>query len=274
MNRMFYLSIVYDINGYNRLDLEKRARLQELDELIAQYKNNDEIKEHYPLVKKNKGRLCIIYEDLDEKKRELDEYRGVDESRKKELREKFSYAHTIPIIPSNERLLTLETCILLLNIRMRDHGMIDRIMGKVKTDKNKPAMKLNDNVHRDKKYIFESDDEKYSLNTLSDEYDAVDRFLERIKHVDEDTLYFYARTLMVMRGLTTKKKVVTHLTLNEKELLRLIKKRSIYDSTIEEDLEEESKNMDDFYIRHDLDEVIKYSPNSNRPIGSEGRKKK
>ena len=43
MNRMFYLSIVYDADGYDRLDLTKRNKLQDLDEIMSEFNNKDEV---------------------------------------------------------------------------------------------------------------------------------------------------------------------------------------------------------------------------------------
>ena len=265
MARRFYLSLVYDINGYDRLDLTSKKSLKELDEIVSNFNDRNEVIEAYLgeyNIDKKKGRVCIIYEDTEVKKKELEEYDLVDDKRKEEVKNNFSYAHVIPIMYKNKRLMNIEACIMSLKHQLHQEEMIKVIMHDKKT-------KDGYIIKRNKRYLFETEEEKDYLYNLYDYHTAVSLFLKRIKKSNPDDQYFYCRSLMDVCNLSIGvKKKVTNLYINEKNIKKL-KKFEISEIDI---LEEESNDMDSFYTYHDLDEVIRLSPDSNRPIGSERKK--
>lgn len=271
---MFYLSIVFDYDGYDRLDLMEDNRLAAIDNFLLDHKNNRDIIDYFlsnMKVSNKKGKICIIYEDLDQKRKQLRDYNDAKAEDKEKIKSKFSYAHIIPKIPNSKRLLNKDVCISLLNARLRDDNIIRRIMD------NKIIKQKGKEIHlkSNKKYIFENEEEKDFLSEYNyDEKEAIERFLARLPRTNPETLYFYFRSLMDICELTISKKAVANLSVREKKIVHFFKKRDILSSTSEEDLIEDSKDMESFYTYHDLDEVIRLSPDSNRPIGSESEETK
>ena len=269
MDRMFYLSIVYDMYGYNRLDLTKRKRLQDLDEILSEFNNKQEVLEAYLSdrnIDRKKGRLCIVYEDLELKQKELKDHNISGLITDKETSDKLSYAHIIPIMYKNERLMNSEACLLTLKHKLRDKDIRDSIFINRKEKRNGQEIVIKTN----KRYLFESDNEKSILND-ADYKSVVENFLVRLKNMKPESQYFYFRSLMDICGLRVKEKQkVTNLHINKNVLKKGL---SSFELTKEEKLELESNDMDSFYIYHDLDEVVNLSPNKNRPIGSERKKK-
>ena len=266
MARKFYLSLVYDADGYDRYDITSKSRLQDIDLLMSNFNNRDEVVEAYLgeyNIDKKKGKLCIIYEDTDVKKKEIEMY-GLPESHSKEEIDKlYTYAHIIPVLYKNERLMNIDTCLLILKEKLPKKEIRDSVMINHRTKDGK-YLKTN------KRYLFETEEEQDYITRLSDYDSAIYLFLKRIKKASDDDKYFYCRSLMKMCGLKIKKKVA-NLKINKKKLDKMI---SNYELTESEKLERETIDMDEFYLHHDLDEVIKLSPDSNRPIGSEGKKKR
>ncbi len=266
MKRMFYLSYVYDINGYDRLNLENNPSLKELDEIVSEFNNANEVRNAY-LREYNiskKGRICIVFEDLDEKKKQLDEYNKAPEWAKESIKNGFSYAHIIPIMYNDKKLLDFPSCLNILKSKLHKWEIQKTILFDAKTNKGL-AFKRN------KKYIFETEEELDYIDNLADYKMAFDLFLKRITKESPEDQYFYCRALMHIckLTLTTVKTRFGRIVVYDDNIA---KRKKLLTTT--EILEEEAKNMDDFYTYHDLDEVIKYSPNKNRPIGSEGKKRK
>ena len=268
MARKFYLSLVYDADGYNRFDLASKSRLQEMDLLMSNFKNREEVVEAYLSeynIDKKKGKLCIIYEDTDVKKREMSVYGPPENHPKEEIANLYSYAHIIPVLYKDERLMNIDACLLTIKEKLHNHEIRDSIMINHRSKDGK-YFKTN------KRYLFETEEEQDYISRLNDYDNAIYLFLRRIKKASEDDKYFYCRSLMKICGLKIKeKKKVTNIKINKKKLNEII---SSYELTESEKLERETINMDEFYLHHDLDEVIKLSPNSNRPIGSEGKKRR
>ena len=267
MARRFYLSIVYDVNGYDRQDLTSRDSLKELDEIVSNYRDRNEVIAAYNgeyNTDKKKGRVCIVYEDTEVKEREIKLY-GPPENYPKEERDKlFTYAHLIPVMYSDRRLMNLEACILKLKHQLFIPEVIEAIMLNLKTKKGQ-IIRIN------KKYIFETGYEKDLIERFADRKEALGAFYQRLKKASPEEQYFYCRVLMDICDLSIKK---------EKKVKNLKVKRKIkdidkeYALTPTEQLERETIDMDEFYLHHDLDEVVRLSPNENRPIGSERKKKK
>ena len=263
MNRMFYLSLVFDINGYDRLDLVKNPSLKKLDEIVSNYHDANEVIEAY-LSEYNinkKGRVCMIFEDLDEKKKQLDHYNGANEEDKERIKADFSYVHVIPVMYKGRKLLNFASCLPLLRNRLHNIKTQVAILYDI-VEQNGEKKKFN------KKYIFNDEQEIDLIDNEADFHGAVNHLLDRLKNEPADEQYFVCRTLMNICKLTVNEfktrfgKLVVYEDAKERRNKKLTKT---------EILEEETKNMDDFYTYHDLDEVIKYSPDENRPIGSERR---
>ena len=265
MNRMFYLSIVYDTYGYDRLDLAKRERLQELDEIVSNFRNKDEVLEAYLTeydIDKTKGKLCIVYEDLDKKKKELRAYNLTGPEYKKQINSNLTYAHIIPIMYKNEKLMNMDDCLSKLKLELSKKSIRDSIF----LDRNVTRKDKQQIIETNKKYLFETENEQEILRNTANDSEVVKTFLSRIKYASEDTKYFYYRSLMRICKLSIKeKKKVTNLKINAKELKNYLDKSELTES---EKLEEEANDMESFYLNHDLDEVILNSPNSKEPIGS------
>ena len=267
MARRFYLSIVYDANGYDRFDILSNNSLKELDLIVSNFNNRDEIMEAYLSeynIDKKKGRLCILYEDTIIKRRELDEYNSVDKEYKERLKKEFSYAHIIPIMYKNRRLMNLDECLIILKRKLHNKKIIDSIM----YDKVKNGLLIKKN----KKYIFETEEEKDLINNLCDYHEAISHFLKRINKASEEDIYFYCRTLLDIceLSISTVKTKVGNINIRDGNLRKL---KNIDFLSESDKLEIDANDMDSFYIKHDLDEVIRLSPDSKRPIGSERKKK-
>ena len=272
MDRMFYLSIVYDANGYDRFDLVKKERLQDIDDIIADFPNRSDIRNKYISqynINKKMGRLCIIYEDLETKRKELREYHQTGFEYKNEISDKLTYAHIIPIIEKNKRLKNFDTCLMELNHKLRDKDIQKRMLSDRIVERNGKKLLIKSN----KAYLLETENEKNLLYKDGRVSEAMEEFISRMKRANPDTKYFIFRSLMDVCELSINKKNVSNLTINEKNMIKSLKNKKIDEVDETTILEEESKNMEEFYTYHDLDEVIKFSPDSNRPIGSEGRKK-
>lgn len=273
MNRMFYLSIVYDADGYDRLDLTKRARLQDLDDLMSEFNNKEEVLQTYLTeynIDKKDGRLCIVYEDLDVKKKEMDEYGLTGLEYKDQIDKRLTYAHIIPILYKNDRLLNTETCFIEARKKLRDSDIVKSIMQNKKVTRNGKDYYIKTN----KRYIFETENEQDILYNEQNTKLAIEEFLVRLKRSNPDDQYFYFRVLMDICGLRKSSKKISNLSVNEKNLLKAIKSKKIDEIEEVAILEKESEDMESFYLTHDLDDVTRLSYDSNRPIGSVGRKKK
>lgn len=266
MAKMFYLSFVYDLNGYDRYDMLSSNSLKDLDDVIAKYKNRDEILNHYMKdyhFDKRRGKVCIIFEDTDIKKREINLYGPPEAHTKKEINELYTYAHQIKVLYNDERLMNLEACLEKIKYKIFNKKVIDAIMLDIKTNDNK-LISIN------KKFIFETENEKNLVEKDRDYDEAMACFWRRLKKESPDEQYFYCRVLVDICGLSYPvKKKVANLKVNTKKINEI----SDLKLTTTEILENESNNMDDLYTYYDLDYVIKHSPDSNRPIGSEGKKK-
>ena len=267
MARKFYLSIVYDANGYNRFDILNNDSLKELDNIISKFKNRKEIMEAYLNeynIDKKKGRLCIVYEDTLEKKRQLDEYHSLPEDKKDIFKQEFTYAHIIPIMYKNRRLMNLDACILVLKNKLRKPEIIKSIM----IDKEKQDGLY---IRKNKQYLFETEEEQDLIKNMANYREAIDLFLKRITKANEEDKYFYCRSLIDICELSIS-------TINTKVGKITVRDGNMKDFTYQDIMTDsdrlvlDSEDMDNFYILHDLDEVIRNSSNSNRPIGSEGKK--
>lgn len=271
MTRKFYLSMVYDAYGYDRIDLVSSDSLKKLDQIISQFSNRNEVVEKYLgeyNIDKKKGKVCLIYEDVDTKRREIRIYGIPEKYSPRERGEKYSYAHIIPIMYKNRRLMKIEACLLKLKRLLRDCDIIDSIMLDNYSE-DKRRIKTNN------KYLFETEEEKDYIDTESNYKAAINLFLKRIDNENEDDQYFYCRSLIDIckLGVTiikTKKSTIDVYDGMPKRTW--ICNREIPELTESEKLELETHDMDEFYLHHDLDEVIRLSPNDKRPIGSEGRK--
>ena len=260
MARRFYLSIVYDANGYDRFDILSNNSLKELDLVVSNFNNRDEIMEAYLNeynIDKKKGRICIVYEDMEVKRKELDEYNSVDNEYKERLKKEFTYAHIIPIMYKNRRLMNLDECLIILKRKLNNKKIIDSIM----FDKEKDGLLIKKN----KRYIFETEEEKDLINILSSYHEAISHFLKRITKANEEDKYFYCRTLIDICELSIS-------TVKTKIGNIKIRDGNIHLLSDSDKLEIEANDMDSFYINHDLDEVIRLSLDSNRPIGSERKR--
>ena len=93
------------------------------------------------------------------------------------------------------------------------------------------------------------------------------------QYEDPDTQYFYFRSLIDVckLGISVVKTRNGNINIRDGNVGK--HNRNKYELTMSEKLEIETKDMDEFYLHHDLDDVIKYSPNIYRPIGSERKKK-
>ena len=279
MARMFYLSLVYDANGYRRYDMLKRESLKELDSIISQFKNREEVlKAYFPNYEKGKqkGKVCIIYEDLDLKMKQLEEARGLSDEMQEKLKKNYDFAHIIPILYKNRRMIDINSCIYNLKARKNRWKTITAIMFNVVNDNGDVVAKTN------KRYIFELGEEKRLIEEEHNYREALNWFIKRVEKSSYDDQYFYFRTLidilhLSVRTIQTKIGKVEVCEENMKdslitkwELEREMKYRDIMNE--KDQLEEDAKDMESFYIIHDLDEVIKLSPNEKRPIGSSVRK--
>lgn len=268
MAKRFYLSFVYDVNGYDRYDMVSSDSLEKLDEVVSDFNNRNEVLDAYMNefnIDRKKGKVCIIFEDLDIKKKEIKEYGEPSTHTKEEINKLYSYAHLIPIMYKNERLMNIDACLINIKHKLFNPKVIEAITEDLIT-KDKKRISIN------KKYIFETEEEKHLVDIDSDYKEALDIFYRRLKKSSPEEQYFYCRCLMDLCGLRVKeKKKVTNLRINKKKLEKIIKDSEL---TPSEMLERETEDMDEFYLHHDLDEVILLSPNSNRPIGSEGKKRK
>lgn len=273
MDRMFYLSIVYDANGYDRFDLTKRKRLQDLDEIVSNFRNKEEVYEAYLNgynIDKKEGKLCIVYEDLETKRKELKEYNQTGLEIKDQISDKLTYAHIIPIMYKNKRLMNNEACLIALRHHLHNPVIVESIMQDKIVDVNGKKRRISKN----KRYLFETENEQDLLYKYKKTKETIEEFLSRIKRAHPDTQYFYFRSLMDICNLSVNTKTVNNLSINDKAIIKSLKGKKIDETDKQEELEEDSKDMENFYLYHDLDEVIKFSPDSNRPIGSEGRKKR
>jgi len=262
MTKMFYLSIVYNNNLYNRYDILKDSSLQKLDSIIGEYQNREEIIKKY-LSDYNqsitRGKICVIYEDLDLKKKELSEDRSNNN---------FTYAHIIPIMYKNKRLMNIEECLIILKHKLHQRDIIESIM----LDRfSRDGKRINVN----KRYLFETEEEKDYLYKLCDYQTAMSLFLKRLKKMNDDDKYFYCRLLMNICNLS-----ISTLKIQKGKIQIHDDNIKKYSQTVnsaltkEENIENDVIDMESFYTKYDLDEVIKHSPDNNKPIGSVGKGKK
>ena len=274
MARMFYLSIVYDANGYDRYDIISKKTLRELDKIIANYSNRNEIIDNYLgeyNIDKSRGKVCIIYEDLELKKKELSFYDSVSDSMHKErLKKDFSYAHIIPILYNKRRLLDLNACLLILERKLEVHDVIDSIM-------LNHVSKKGEVIKTNKRYLFETEEEQDLINNECKYKEAISCFLKRLKNESPDELYFYCRALIDTCELGIKIIRTNRGTIESRDFnMKKLKNSNILNDDLLTDSERlitDARDMESFYLYHDLDEVIRQSKDANRPIGSEGRKK-
>ena len=266
MARKFYLSFVNDLNGYDRYDMVSKDSLQELDEIVSNFKNRNEVIAAYLNeynIDEKRGKVCIVYEDTLIKEKELKSYGYPSEHSKKDIDRLYTYAHTIPIMYSDKRLMKLDTCLQVLKYKLFNPNVIIAITQDL-ISKKRQIISIN------KKYIFETEEEKDLVNNESKYKEALELFYKRLNKSSLEDKYFYCRVLAKICNLFIKeKKKVTNLKINNQKLKSIQKNIQLTES---EQLEIESEDMDSFYINHDLDEVIRLSPNSNKPIGSEGKK--
>ncbi len=268
--RRFYLSIVYDANGYDRLDLENKDSLMELDNLISKYKNRNEVFDKYLSeynIDKKKGKVCIIYEDLDIKNKQRDRFNKLSEEDKERFKNSFTYAHIIPIMYNKRKLLSIKECINILKKSLYKREIHDSIMHDKET---KDGQKLKTN----KRYLFETEEEQDYLYNLRDYHTAVALFLRRIAKEKPENQYLYCRSLIDVcnLGLSLVKTRKGKIKIRDGNLEK--NSKNTFELTKSEILEQESEDMESFYLYNDLDDVIKYSPNMNRPIGSVGKRLK
>ena len=264
MPRKFYLSIVYDANGYDRLDLTSKDTLKELDELISEFSNRNDVIMAYLNeynIDKKKGRVCIVYEDLDIKKKQIDRYSKLSEEDKERFKDSFTYAHIIPIMYNKRKLLGIKECISILKRSLYKKEIVDSIMCDKETNK---GLKLKTN----KRYLFETEEEQDYLYNLHDYHTAVALFLQRIAKEKPDNQYLYCRSLIDVcnLGLSIVKTRNGKIKIRDGNMEK--NSKNMFELTKSEILEQESEDMESFYLYNDLDEVIKYSPDMNKPIGS------
>lgn len=268
MARKFYLSFVYDLNGYDRFDILSSNSLKEIDNILANFKNRNEVLDKYFKdynIDRKKGKVCIVYEDTDIKKREIKAHGLPEDHSKEDIERLYTYSHIIPVMYQNEKLMSIDSCLYILKYKLFDPEVIKAITQDLITN-NKQVISIN------KKYIFEIDEEADLVNNESKYREALDLFYKRLKKSNIDDQYFYCRTLVNICGLSYKiKKKVSNLKVNKDKLDKILKTAELTET---EKLEQDANDMETFYLKHDLDDVINLSPDKDRPIGSVGKGKK
>lgn len=281
MARMFYLSLVYDASGYRRYDMLKYESLKELDDIISQFKDREEVlKTYFPNYEKGKqkGKVCIVYEDLDLKKKQLEEASGINKERQEDLEKNYDFAHIIPILYKNKRMIDIKSCIYNLKARKNNWKTISAIMFNTVDEKGDIIAKTN------KRFIFELGEEKRLIEEKQDYREAINWFIKRVEKASYDDQYFYFRALMYILNLSistietkvgkieVREESIKDLLIDEWEIERKMRYRDIMSDC--DRLIEDSQDMETFYLKHDLDEVIKISQNAKKPIGSVGKRLK
>ena len=281
MARMFYLSLVYDASGYRRYDMLKYESLKELDDIISQFKDREEVlKTYFPNYEKGKqkGKVCIVYEDLDLKKKQLEEASGINKERQEDLEKNYDFAHIIPILYKNKRMIDIKSCIYNLKARKNNWKTISAIMFNTVDEKGNIIAKTN------KRFIFELGEEKRLIEEKQDYREAINWFIKRVEKASYDDQYFYFRALMYILNLSistietkvgkieVREESIKDLLIDEWEIERKMRYRDIMSD--QDRLMEDSQDMETFYLKHDLDEVIKISQNAKKPIGSVGKRLK
>ena len=278
MEKMFYLSLVYDINGYDRLDLITNPSLKEIDDIISEFSSATEVKEAFlsDLNINKRGRICLLLEDLKEKEKQLNHYNCANEEDKERIKKDFSYVHMIPVKYKNTELLGNDSCLYMIKRKLKIPAVLYAILfNQVRDPRTKKIIYVNpDNVYNDDGVLLKTN-KKYLLNEKELSYindglfkEARESFITRLNTTSDEELYFIYRALMsecklFKRIINTK---FGRLVVFDNDKHR--RKRTLTQTEI---LEEESKNMDDFWTYHDLDEIIKYSKDENKPITSERR---
>ena len=281
MARMFYLSLVYDASGYRRYDMLKYESLKELDDIISQFKDREEVlKTYFPNYEKGKqkGKVCIVYEDLELKKKQLEEASGISKERQEDLEMNYDFAHIIPILYKNKRMIDIKSCIYNLKARKNNWKTISAIMFNTVDEKGDVIAKTN------KRFIFELGEEKRLIEEKQDYREAINWFIKRVEKASYDDQYFYFRALMYILNLSistietkvgkieVREESIKDLLIDEWEIERKMRYRDIMSDR--DRLIEDSQDMETFYLKHDLDEVIKISQNAKKPIGSVGKRLK
>lgn len=261
MKGKFYLSYVYDGEGYIRHDFTYFNSLMELDSYTTKFNGPSDIFDEFDFEPNGHGKVHIIFEDIEKKKEQLMKYSEASEEEKEEVNRMFSYAHIIPILYANERLANFEICLERIRARLNDPKTISGIFDNVSNQ--------NNHLRTNKRYIFQGQTEHRLLANRNDYPQLMYYFYKRLAKIEnENTRYFYCRVLMGIYDLSIK----LNKGFNERDLWPI---NLNYDPDFEErtQIEEASGDMESFYAVHDLDRVIKLSLDSSKPIGSEGKGK-
>ncbi len=266
MARLFHLSYVYDINGYDRSDFMDNYSLEELDKDVSVFSDAKDVLSNYPYDydPTRRGRVCIVFEDLDEKAKQLKELREAPPEARARIQRDFSYVHIIPIMYNNQKIVSFDSCYAMLKRALHKNNILNKIIRNGVTKKGY-ILKTN------KMYIFKNEEERDLIINEANYREAIDIFLKRLKNETEEEKYFVCRALMHIckLGLTIVKTRIGKLVVYEDAIARSKK-----GFTKTEEIEEFADDMDELYSRYDLDEIIKYSPDETRPIGSESEEKK
>lgn len=265
MARIFYLSYVYNNDIYCRHNFIKFSSLQELDSYVIKFSGPEGIFDEFEFDPSGQGKVHIVFEDTIVKKEEEMKYEKASVENKEKIKRSFSYAHIIPIMYADRRLLNFRKCYQILQRALLNSDVIETIIcDQVKKSANNETVVLSTN----KRYIFEGK-ECELLPQTNRYHELMVMFLKRLLTETEDNQYFYCRTLMRICNLfvSTKDKK------NIEDLWPLPPNR---DSEINrrEQMEYDSGNMETFYELWDLDQVINVSENSDRPIGSERKERR
>lgn len=264
MARVFYLSYVYSNDIYCRHDFIGFSSLQELDSYIIKFSGPEDIFDEFNFEANGRGKVHVVFEDTERKKEQLMKYEEANEEEKRKIESRFSYAHIIPVMYADRRLLNFQKCYRILQSALLNSGIIEAVMSNQNRNLgNGESVVLDTN----KRYIFEG--KECNLLTQRNKYrELMVMFLNRLLTETEDNQYFYCRTLMRMCKLyvDTKDKISI-------EGLWPLPPNRDFELSSKEQIEYDSGDMETFYKKWDLDQVINAS-DSGIPIGSEGKEKK